>query len=119
MNDKNKENGILIALFMGAEYVNDAPEDFPNGYYMDKNLPLEPEDWFFHSHWDWLMPVVEKIETIVDTFVIETTTYENKDKDYVVHCSKINRLVSHTSKIEVVYNAVINFIKWYNNEKEN
>jgi len=54
----------------------------------------------YHSSWDWLMPVVEKIIYNYD---------ESKSLD-------IMRELSY-AKIESVYQSVIEFIKWYNQNK--
>jgi hypothetical protein len=63
-----------------------------------------PLDMNFHRYWGELMPVVEKIYTLQD--------YRHCEAYYIVtHMFIIN-------PIEVVYQAVINFITWYNT-KEN
>ena len=80
----------------------------------------------YHSSWDWLMPVVEKIED----------THANKDLHYghrfkidnweivvqdclsgKIRCSVSPASVRISSKIDAVYQAVIEFIKWYNENK--
>lgn len=73
----------------------------------------------FNTSWDWLMPVVEKIEEmdIVASFQIEqptiyiwasseSSTFENIEID-----------IFTKSKIEAVYETCIKFIKWYNGRK--
>ena len=67
----------------------------------------------YHRSWDWIMPVVEKIENFnhsATLFIIE---------DERCHIDTQNGFeidsVGHT-KIEAVYNACIEFIKWYNNQ---
>ena len=73
----------------------------------------------YHTSWDWLMPVVEKIEDIREetrpecsrfnvcieqsfVFIIETYTSEEF------------KMQDSNTKIEATYNAVVEFIKWYN-----
>ena len=57
---KDKENK-LIALFMGLE------EDGVDGYLVDMDKDygyqiIHESCFLYNSSWDWLMPVVEKIE---------------------------------------------------------
>ena len=59
---KDKDNK-LIALFMGLE------EDGVDGYLVDMNKDygyqiVHESCFLYHSSWDWLMPVVQKIETL-------------------------------------------------------
>ena len=62
----------------------------------------------YHKSWDWLMPVVEKIEQTNDgcTLVIieDERCHIDNQKGFEIDS------VGHT-KIEAVYNAVIKFIK--------
>ncbi len=78
----------------------------------------------YHSSWNLLMPVVEKIESLhYDTRI--AATYFLEDGDYkAVYYMDIETLtgltISYTkerkSKIETVWISIINFIKWYNNQ---
>lgn len=54
-----KEGNILIAKFMGAE-IRDT-KHYPIKLNDDEYYP---EGLKYHSSWDWLMPVVERINTI-------------------------------------------------------
>ena len=113
------EQNKLIAEFMG--WNNDG--DFsviPEG----KMLPVftenharvsdqfEIEEMMFHSSWDWLMPVVEKIFTInfdENPRVREWSMQERGIFDpvqYGLH-----------SSIESVFQACVQFIQWYNENK--
>jgi hypothetical protein len=64
---------------------------------------------------NWLMPVVEKIDslgyhvTIMKTRAIIATTLNVQNHIQSIHPGY--------SMIEVVYCAVVEFIKWYNNQK--
>jgi hypothetical protein len=81
------------------------------------NLPAAHYNLEFHSSWSWLMPVVEKIESIGET-----------DKSYGVLCDITTtyirigpisidlKIKKNLSKIEAVYNAIVEFIKWYNTQ---
>lgn len=76
----------------------------------------------FHTSWDWLMPVVDKIEGNVDYEVdiangICTISAPDKhQKDTFTNVIACVCFPEAKSKIEAVYKAVIEFIKWYNIE---
>lgn len=78
--------------------------------YINNGATCSLEDLFYHSRWDWLMPVVEKIESLGYIFDIWKTTcewYKPFEANYAIeHSAK--------TKIEAVYKAVIEFIKYYN-----
>ena len=79
---------------------------------------VDIRDLKYHTSWDWLMPVVEKIEslgynTLISNFQIQISTNnkENIQKNIVnLFCNK------QSPKIENLYEAVITFIKWYNKQ---
>lgn len=60
----------------------------------------------YHSSWDWLMPVVEKIKNISGAFI--NSDSQDEKFAYLIFSLSI------TTPIETVYIYVINFIKWYN-----
>ena len=93
------ENNKLIAEFMGLQ--------FSKGEYY---RPLyNSGDWVsenelrYHDSWDWLMPVVEKIEDYLSDNVGKVGYFDDG--------LTIN-------DIEVRYQAVVEFIKWYNDGKQ-
>lgn len=80
----------------------------------------------YHIFWNELMPVVEKIE---NTFQIGTGDYcriyiscNNNPKDHFYYCNIFGSEddqfngESKISKIDSVYIAVVEFIKWYKNK---
>ena len=88
MND-NK----LIAEF----YLENIPHEHTFGIAL---LHMESEAMEFHTSWDWLMPVVEKIENGgLDPHETIATALESR-------------------VIEDVYNEVVDTIKRYNNEEK-
>ena len=112
-------NNILIAEFM--EFHRDT-EDL----YLIDNYNLRSENQFqatyvremkFHTSWDWLMSVVEKIESLVDekgcaiyNVVIQqcfVEIIENHTSDEIVNLDRDN-------KKDAIYDAVVEFIKYYN-----
>jgi hypothetical protein len=83
-------------------------------------------DLKYHTDWNWLMEVVEKIESLEDlerfeitTFNVSVQYYETKQKrfDYNLYFSTIELEAKVIPKIEAVYNACVEFIKWYNEQK--
>ena len=88
-----KENK-LIAEFMGYELVG-------NTYSKNNGMHwfIEPQ---YHESWDWLMPVVEKMNT--------TELWESYDISDLAVC-----LVS--VDINATYKAVVEFIHRYNKNK--
>lgn len=78
-----EENNRMIAEFMGHK-----------GY---AEFPMDAE---YHSSWDWLMSVVEKIKDLD----VDTT-----DKDIVLKLT-----LSHG--FDDVYSCVCKFIEWYNEQ---
>lgn len=129
------ESNKLIAEFLGSKFINDAPEDYPNGYYyqpkgVEYDCPTgESDEWCFNSSWDWLMPVVEKIEKIENNYhgrfgvhiisnacTIQATNFRpDKKIPYPPHYFSDH---IGNNKIESVWLAVVEFIKWYNNQNK-
>lgn len=75
--------------------------------------------------WDFLMPVVEKIE---DKYCTELTSSfdwdgEKYNKQYMFRIYRNNTRVApkisnpNSNKIEAVWHVVVEFIKWYNQNK--
>ena len=98
-----EQGNKLIAEFMGATQDSDDLSDwwggimFPHGY--DRTFALK-----YHSSWDWLMPVVEKILKIA---------HENMLNEW--ECEFANRFLS--CNITAIYLLCIEFIKWHNANK--
>lgn len=119
------ENNKLIAEFMGLK---------PNPYNQD---PLHPTDFAedgdkcikysameYHTSWDWLMSVVEKIENLDRLAGIVTinqnccTIKSNMLGDNTIMSQQAgSNYQEANTKLSNTYKAVVEFIKWYN-EKE-
>jgi hypothetical protein len=107
------ENNKLIAEFFGGKYKNQT------------NIPLNDNQiWLpkfgvcdlgnngkvlkFHNDWNWLIQVVDKI--------YEMDLYYDKYIDY--NSSMIsNGKINLGTRINRVYEQVVEFIKWYNEQK--
>lgn len=124
-----KEGNKLIAEFMGYqilhkkyEYLNfnSSNESYwditegdivcdENGNEVDAldNYPFYSlEDLPFHSSWDWLMPVVSKCSKTKGF-------YDTKFQTYCKGALFFEDLDLY-SPIDDIYKAVVEFIKWYN-----
>jgi hypothetical protein len=69
----------------------------------------------YHKDWNWLMPVVEKIEHEITP--VEILDFQCRISRTIYNPEQI-LTTSDESKIAAVYNAVIQFITWYNQNKE-
>jgi len=106
-----KENNLsnrLIAEFMGYPTKNfwwhhPTPE-IPNGLPMS----LTEDICKFHSSWDWLIVVINKIYDMDIYF-----EYKNET------CSPFSEggIEINTKSIERTWESVVEFIKWYNENK--
>ena len=110
------ENNKLIAEFMGY-VLND--NTGVTVYYNDKTCEvLDPDKLKFHSDWNWLMEVVEKIENLGFEVVIgriscnvnEILNRENPITSIV--CGNPSK------KLEVVYSSICQFIQWHNQQNQ-
>jgi hypothetical protein len=128
MENTTKHN-MMIAEFM--EYpcvpIKDADGDVISYRYKRRIIFWREDELKFHKSWDWLMTVVEKINNISneeEDFMYELIISPNE-------CSVLdNNMYSDTYReeivgnkheatfIEVVYITVVEFIKWYNENKE-
>lgn len=111
------ENNKIIAEFLGE---SKQPYEFSQFGYM--TLSGDWKDTFFveqlkfHSNWNWLIEVVEKIESLKfsvligkNTCVIEQTFGK----------TSLNLgVIRGKDKIEAVYNACAEFINWYNQQNQ-
>lgn len=114
------KNNNLIAEFMG--YINTTPTDKDFNIYQhpQNKKMIETMSMQYHTSWDWLMPVIEKISNY---------KYEDFDTAYPrtfgmigekgIPMFRFNRhhLFQEKTLIESAHMACIEFIKWYNQNK--
>ena len=123
------EGNKLIAKFMGAFKENGHSDNFrvlPLGgdeYYIDLN---DEDSAKFHESWDWLMPVVEEIENTKmingDWFMVSI----GKFKVSIIRKCRLGNPyfddeiyhVDTMTKIDATWNAVVEFVEWYNAHKK-
>lgn len=109
INESNK----LIAEFTGGQF-NSKGDKFTHPMVSDIFAPAE---WIkYHSSWDWLMTVVEKIESLgFDSRIHGNNSDGGFVCDFIdIENNEASCEVSYLSKIDAVYSAVIEFIKWHN-----
>jgi|TARA_R100000081_G_scaffold60010_1_gene29908 hypothetical protein len=110
----------LIAEFMGLR------TNSYGDYNIDKDvmgfdmIVCSLADTKFHESWDWLMPVVEKIEAELEeefrvvTLEHECSIHQKTEDQKLQDAFQCVAQKFGTSKIEATYNAVVEFIKQYN-----
>lgn len=114
------EGNKLIAEFMGWSQQLDVEKRW-YGAWFDQHKVRKAwsefqghEPLLFNESWDWLMPVVENIENFNDgctlCIIEDERCHINTQTNFEVDS------VGYT-KIEAVYNAIIEFIKWYNQQE--
>ena len=102
------ENNKLIAEFLGLQLEQDQEILFISG------LGTKLINETFNKDWNWLMEVVEKIENTTSTSIIISC-----GNCEVYNCETQETMFFFEGvKIEAVYNASLEFIKWYNENKD-
>ena len=106
----------LIAEFMGGRYFEIGGIMGTTYQYRDlihKGDYYYPNELKYHTSWDWLMHVVEKIESLGYDF-----EFKKQGKFTNV---RFKGIIDYNCKrydnITAIYNAVVEFIKWYNENK--
>jgi len=126
---KIDQDNRLIAEFMGKYNVHDT-----NGHWEcnncghqwsaileDNEVPIIHSDCKpdiinlakYHISWDWLMPVVEKIESL-------GYSYDRINADIFINTQKGENVIPNPmdgnimTMLQKTYKAVVEFITWYN-----
>lgn len=82
----------------------------------------------YHKYWDYLMPVVEKIESLKPEnnsntrfqFIIKGKMCLVNDKFKIERDDFLNlHYKVHESKLLAVWFAIVEFLKWYNEKRDN
>lgn len=121
------EGNKLIAEFMGIPKCDRCIGDCGQ-YKFGNSIYYRVDELFYHTSWDWLMPVVEKIGNIhygwmelenefQDTAFPFTFGMRDAEGNYMF---RFNASQLHTAPtlIEATWSAVIDFITWYNTTKK-
>jgi len=118
------EGNFIIAKFMGGVY--DGTKYFVFKEQNNRHLihgDLYDSQLKYHSSWDWLMPVVEKIHStpaVIFEFTIALIPfcrimYTPKNQPHKIFMSEERNDITG---MEAIYQAVIQFIYWYNTNKQ-
>lgn len=119
-NYETQENNKIIAEFMGLKPRLISPDvyGYSDGTFFscthdtpEKVVESISKYVKYHSDWNWLMQVVEKIEALLAEVEIR-----NQQTRIIGYNNEIIQF-HPSSKITSVYTAVVNFIKWYNANK--
>jgi hypothetical protein len=118
-----KTDNELIAEFMGFTFSHERGDkvyNVPIGEHLKyKAFKLSLVKMNYHTSWDWLIPVVEKIEELY------SKAFPPGDKFIQMIMDKENPIDHHymdvvaiplSTPIEEAYKAIVEFIKWYNSQ---
>ena len=92
----------LIAEFMGRPYEQEYLEKGVGGICEEISLN---EDLRYHTSWDWLMPVINKIRSMDSTYEVEEVGKYDWD----------NEISHYEFDLDLTYQSVVELIKEYNN----
>lgn len=100
----NTENNKIIAEFMGYK------KSIANTWFKGNKI-VQTTSFKYDSDWNWLMEVVDKIESLkVVVEIRENVCYiETSANNYYSELED--------TKLQATYKAVLVFIKWYNEQK--
>ena len=107
-----KEEEVLDGNKLIADFMNLECKKYGDSgvtYYIDGE-PHQILKLKYHSSWDWLMPCVSKMTTIL----------KNPDEKYMNKWDEVYNYTPYSflsGDIEYVYKVVVKFIKWYNQKK--
>ena len=126
------ENNKIIAEFLDWEF-DDLSETFETPFlklvepqaFGDEQFSCKLQDFEleFHSDWNWLMSVVEKIESLSDEenngkfffeiYLDSAIIFSNGD-----YVNGLIEVMGQGSRINNVYQTCVEFIKWYNEQNK-
>ena len=112
--DEILNGNLLIAEFLGFKFKDKICQN-EVFYTNEKQHPIYLQGYSircasFDNRWDWLMPAVEKIETM--RFDVNIVQYCCTIKEY--QSSIYRGQETGISKIDGTWKCVVGFIKWYN-----
>ena len=133
------DGNIIIADFMEVKISTKEEYAKMISCPTEEIINMPEQNVYYHSSWDWLMPVVEKIESLdlrkngydfpKVKFMgdyIEIFWYANYRgtsyywKDWMDCAGTFHKHINQCeSKILAIFSAIVEFIKWYNNNIKN
>lgn len=117
MTKEEKLNGNrLIAEFMGRSFSMSHISDYKNA--PDNALPPMK----YHKDWNWLIPVYKKIAAVSRPIKEkEGEIFKGSGVTWTSECGELTWAVYNSCRnfeIEKVFPAIVDWIKWYNKQKE-
>jgi len=117
-----KTDDELIAEFMGGKlcsmYIKDVGNilayEFDNGDDTERYAIVTLK---YQLSWDWLKPVVDKIDRIMPSINIPDDLESLKDGTHGSEKYIDVTALPLATPIDEAYNSVVEFIKWYNQKK--
>lgn len=114
-----QQTNKAIALFMELTY------DERTNTFHDGSRKLLPKELKYHLSWNWIMPVIEKIQDMYgDNVEFKKRINNGYHAGVLKYCAFLSIenykeifIRSSNSDIETVHNVVHQFIEWYNNNK--
>jgi len=126
-----EEINSKFADFLGWKKLEDGRFYF-SFYEPEPTVKCPPEQLRFHQYWNWLMPVVEKIENLDivalgccraygDKFIYNNEGFsvkiEGNSCEIWIHFTfdpeSSVTIVQGNSKLEAVYEACLDFVDWF------
>jgi len=107
-SEEISNSNVLMAHFMGLKCGNDWEVRSEIAQW------CHPMDLKYDKSWDWLMPVVEKIETMDYGFKMCRKVVEV----YVDSTKEVILKTKESCRMESLFKAVVEFINWYNANKK-
>ena len=106
------ENNRLLAEFIEMQSTNigwfDSESVLRLVYTSDNTF----DELLFHSSWDWLMSVVDKIESIGYIFGISGRSCMIVGRNSDTHVFNVSKYGDN--KMSSIYECCTSFVKWYN-----
>lgn len=111
-----EESNKLIAEFMGAEL--DGEDWHITGREWTVSNKRYPGNLQYHTSWDWLMPVIEKIES--HGCIVNISICLGRMCNIIKPtASPLQIAISESnSLIDAVYDAATQFIQWHNQQSQ-
>lgn len=119
MTQEEIEGNKLIGVFLGSKWINDAPEEYPEGYYyvpesFDEDCPTGlPKDWGFSESMDWLYPVYQKIVKVCLSGTFDRLDVYSRSL-LVGQEDWISKNLVTAKDISIIFKEIVEWIKIYN-----
>ena len=121
IEEKILKGNKLIAEFMGIDVKNSVELFIPeherlvkfkttNGTFVSAIFKFN--ELKYHSSWDWLTPVVEKISKELECKFYLYNRYLEEDTN------RQDFLIFRMDNVETLWSETVEFIKWYNQNKK-